>query len=545
MVVMADRVNQVEAVKSAIDIVDVIGQYTTLQPAGNRMKGLSPFTNEKTPSFFVDPDAGVYYCFSSQKGGDVFSFVQDVEGIDFKEALRLLAERAGIDLVNTAPGDRPNNAPLYHLLESAASVYQQHLNGEVRQYLIGRGITEQSIQEWGIGYAPDAWNAFCTKQSPNLAEQVTVGMCIENKEKQSVYDRFRNRVQFPFYDDRGRVIGFSGRMYGDDEGAKYINSPTSPLFDKSSFLYGLHKAKPHIRKHNVALLTEGPIDAIMVHQAGYPMAVATSGTAVTTTHLQTLQRLSNRLLLVLDSDAAGQRAALRVIEMSYTLGIDTKVVMLPDGSDPADVIAEDVERFKTCVREAVSATAFLTRYVAQHYGDGGDDRVRGVKEAVLPVIAASKDPMARAHAVKEVAAFCGLDAAAVAESLAQAQGGVVVQDADPALRRKKAAVRIRDSQTVQQEKIGKLLSTVAMAIQFLKKHNESLTTATDALLDAVQKIESLPEADEKVTQMRYEVEFADKDTQIQGARDELEVAAKYFLAESKKGQEMERLQATL
>ena len=137
---------------------------------------------------------------------------------------------------------------------------------------------------------PDKWNTLCSKKTPNLAEQVLAGMCIENKEKQSIYDRFRNRIQFPFYDEKGRVIGFSGRIYGEGEGAKYINSPESPLFKKSSFIYGLHKAKPHIRKHNFTILTEGPIDAIMIHQAGYPMTVATSGTAVTEQHLKTVQR---------------------------------------------------------------------------------------------------------------------------------------------------------------------------------------------------------------------------------------------------------------
>ena len=184
----------------------------------------------------MDPDAGVYYCFSSQKGGDIFSFIQDVEGVDFREALQMLAEQAGIDLTRRTGSPAPNNTPLYHLLEAAAVVYRRQLTPAVKQYLIGRGISEQSMEVWGIGYAPDDWNTLCTKQMPNLAEHITAGMCIENQEKQSVYDRFRSRVQFPFYDVQGRVIGFSGRVYGDDDGvAKYINSPESPLFNKSSF----------------------------------------------------------------------------------------------------------------------------------------------------------------------------------------------------------------------------------------------------------------------------------------------------------------------
>ena len=178
---MADRGNQVQVIKDAIDIVDLVSQYTTLTPAGKRMKGLSPFTNEKTPSFFVDPEEGVYYCFSSQKGGDVFTFVQETEGVDFKDSLKILADRAGIDLASTQSDEGRSNGILYHLLESAAVLYQKNLNGKVRRYLMSRGIEEKSIQEWGIGYAPDAWNTVCTKWMPNLAEQVEVGMCVQTE----------------------------------------------------------------------------------------------------------------------------------------------------------------------------------------------------------------------------------------------------------------------------------------------------------------------------------------------------------------------------
>ena len=541
---MVERHNQVQAIKDAIDVVDVIGQYTALAPAGKRLKGLSPFTNEKTPSFFVDPDAGVYYCFSSQKGGDIFSFIQDVEGVDFREALQMLAERAGIDLTDRSSGSSAlNNTPLYHLLEAAAEVYRRQMTPTVKQYLIGRGISEQSIATWGIGYAPNDWNTLCTKQMPNLAEHVTAGMCIENKEKQSVYDRFRSRVQFPFYDVQGRVIGFSGRVYGDDDDgvAKYINSPESPLFNKSSFLYGLHIAKMAIRKHNFAILTEGPIDAIMVHQAGYPMAVATSGTAVTETHLRTLQRLSNRLLLLFDGDAAGLRAALRVIEMTYALGIDCKVVMLPDGSDPADVVAEDVVRFKQLVKEAVTATGFLIRYVTQQYGESGEDRIRGVKEAVLPVIAMSRDPMIREHAIKEVAEFCELSVEAIQESLGQVQGGAVVRDAEPALQRKKSPAHTQDRANAQEEKIGALLTNVAMARCFLAMREVLLAEPTKMLLDEVVTITALPEVDEEAVRIRYEEGFATTDDQTKGAQHELETTLKNLHSELKKQQELTKL----
>ena len=229
-----------QAIKDASDIVEVVSQYTALKPAGKRMKGLSPFTNEKTPSFFVDPDAGVFYCFSSQKGGDVFSFVQEMEGVEFKEALKILAERAGIDV---SAGTGKSYAALYHTLDTAAALYRRSLSAEVKQYLSSRGISDTSVDEWGIGYAPDDWHTVCTKGMTGMAAYIQTGMCIEKDSR--VYDRFRKRIIFPFYDTQKRIIGFSGREYGESTGAKYINSPESPLFHKSSFLYGLHIAKKH------------------------------------------------------------------------------------------------------------------------------------------------------------------------------------------------------------------------------------------------------------------------------------------------------------
>ena len=538
MSVMAERVNQVQMIKDAIDIVDVIAQYTTLTPAGKRMKGLSPFTNEKTPSFFVDSDAGVYYCFSSQKGGDVFSFIQDMEGVDFKEALQILAERAGINIA-TSTKSKQSNAPLYHLLESATTIYQRNLTKEVKQYLTERGINEQSIEEWSIGYAPDDWNTLCTKKTPDLAEQVIAGMCIENKEKKSVYDRFRNRIQFPFYDEQSRVIGFSGRMYGESEGAKYINSPESPLFKKSSFLYGLHKAKQHIRKHNFSILTEGPIDAIMIHQAGYPMTVATSGTAVTEEHLQTLQRLSNRVIIAFDGDKAGERAVLRVIEMSGIFGMDSKIVMLPDECDPADVIAQDVKQFKKIIKDAVSVTTFLTTYIKKHYGESNEDRIRGVKEVVLPIIAMNKDPMNKEYMTKEIATFCELSPETVLKNMQQIKESTVIKNTKPLQQRKKKSVLARNN------KNNDFLNTAATAIQFLKKQNKPIPESSEQMLHEVQKSKSLPEVDKKVAQMRYEVRSTTVGEQIQSAREELEYSLKHLVAEGKKKKELEKLKTPI
>ena len=528
---MADRGSQVQEIKEATDIVDLVSQYTALTPAGKRMKGLSPFTNEKTPSFFVDPDAGVYYCFSSQKGGDVFTFVQETEGVDFREALKMLADRAGIDL-RSGSGQSGNvqvYERLYHVLESVANVYQRNLNREVLQYLYSRGISKEFVASWGIGYAPDAWNTVCTKQMSGLDDHIKAGMCV--RKESSVYDRFRNRVQFPFYDERGRVVGFSGRIYGSGEGAKYINSPESPLFHKSSFLYGLHKAKPHIRKHNVAMLTEGPVDAIMMHQAGYPMTVATSGTAVTKEHLAKLKRLSNRLLVVPDGDAAGMRAALRVVEMAFGLGMDSKVVVLPDGDDPADVIKSDISLFKKRVKEAFSATRFLTHYVACEYGEAGEDRVRGVREVVMPVIGGIQDPLVREYAVRDVADFCGLSVETIQESLTQTLVTAGGQETFPAPRRVVASI---EKKGVPDEKVRDLLRVFALSLTFLQSVGTDLTPKGKELFLQVQSEGPLPEIDKNVATLRYEELFADEKDRVRVAQAEADHTLDLLCSEIRK-----------
>lgn len=535
-----DRVKQ--AIKEAADIVAIISQYTTLIPAGRRMKGLSPFTNEKTPSFYVDPEEGLYYCFSSQKGGDVFTFVQEVEGVDFKEALKLLGDRVGID-TQSAPAEKKGDAPLYQILESATVGYQKQLTDEVREYLRSRGISDQSIKEWGIGYAPDAWNTVCSTRMPHLEDAIQSGMCVR-KEK-SVYDRFRNRIMFPFHDTRGRVIGFSGRAYGDDATAKYINSPESPLFKKSSFLYGLNRAKPAIRRNNMAVLTEGPIDAIMVHQAGYPMTVATSGTAVTDNHLSQLRHLSNRLLLALDGDAAGIRATFRVITRALSAGMDVKVTILPDGSDPADVIAKDANAFKSAVKEACPAVAFVTKHITEKYGKTGEDAIRGVREILLPVIANIRDPLMKDYAIKEAAASCSLDPEAIKQSMKSVEMIARGQTTDNArvvktrtrLSRRNDAVR--ETAEKQKKRINNFLRTVSMARAFLSFSNSSLTEDMQRDLQYIEQIEHLPEGNEELAKLRYE-ELFPADVRVERVREELEDTLKRLCPELRKREEVKK-----
>ena len=523
--------NTVQAVKDAVDIVDLISQYTTLVQAGKKMKGLSPFTNEKTPSFFVDQTEGVYYCFSSQKGGDIFSFIQEMEGVDFKEALRILAERAGIDL-QSGGRQEEKNTMLYKILQEAAEAYQTHLNKEkdVQDYLKVRGMTKETVKIWGIGYAPDAWNTLCNKQTPNLSDCVKAGMCV--KTEKGVYDRFRKRIQFPFHDNRDRVIGFSGRAYNDEKSAKYINSPESPLFNKSAFIYGLNRAKALIRKHDAVMLTEGPIDAILAHQAGYPIAVATSGTAVTETHLKTIRQLSSNLLVAFDSDEAGERASLKAIEMAAGLGMHVKVVVLPEGSDPADLIKKDPEAFRKAVKEALPMMRFVLRRVEKKQGHG-EDSIREVKKEVLPVIASIQDSMMKENAINEVASFCKISADAIKEDLARMEKNAPKEE--PELTRKKSISP--EQQEKKKKRLKEYLQIIAMAKTFLK---DDIEEKSKEKIQEIEKVIPIPTADEKAAKLRYEEVFPNKKTQKQGVQTELKDLLKRAELELKKEAEREK-----
>lgn len=530
------RGGEVQQIKEAIDIVDLVSSYTNLVPAGRKMKGLSPFTNEKTPSFFVDPEEGVFYCFSSLKGGDIFSFVQEVEGVDFKEALALLAERAGISL-GTAPRSKRNDSDVYAVLANAARTYQELLTDEVRSYLTGRGMSVASIEQWGIGFAPDQWRTLTGNRSKEeLATYVKAGLCVEKAGRH--FDFFRGRIQFPFYDTKGHVIGFSGRSFGNEQGPKYMNSPETvdaSIFNKSTFLYGLHRAKQEIRKQKVALLTEGPIDAIMAHQVGYAITVATSGTAVTEDHLLQLKRLSDgRLILAMDGDSAGIKATLRVIDMALALGVevtDMKVVALPDGKDPAETIAADVAVFKQAVRSAKPAIQFIFSHITTTYGENTSDRVRGAIDFLIPLLVKVQNPMAESHVVREVATFCKVSDESVRDLMAKVRSETSQES--PVLRRSTPAAR-----PVSVERIDGLLHTVSSALSFLGEEAAPLEEECTNELQLIRSFRPLPEVARNVAALRFEKELAavDSQRQVEMVRDVFRDSLKKLSQEVKKEQ---------
>lgn len=392
----------VEQIKERISILDVIGSYVELTRAGKNYKAKSPFTNEKTPSFYVSPDRGMYYCFSSQKGGDMFTFIQEMEGVDFKGALKILAERAHVELVPEDPKKRDERETQYALLEDATQYFftEREHKPEVRAYIADRGVTTQTVHTWRIGYAKDEWRAlreYLTKKGYTDTEMLKAGLIKKTEGGKEPYDVFRDRIMFPIFDSSCRVVAFSGRTMKKEDGVpKYVNSPETELFQKSEILYGYDKAKQGIRHFDFSLLVEGQFDLVLSHQAGYTNTVAVSGTAFTKQHLTLLERLSSRIVLALDSDRAGVTAVKRIAGIMLQHGMDVKVARMEGGKDPADIIKANPAEFKHFVGGAVHVIEFLLTVLRDGMKDERTYKLR-VREELLPLLVHIPNRIDREH----------------------------------------------------------------------------------------------------------------------------------------------------
>ena len=360
---MAIPDHKIEEVRDAADIVDVVSDYVSLKKSGSRFKGLCPFHSENTPSFSVDPEKNLYYCFGCQRGGDVFRFVQEMEGVGFLEGTRMLAEQFGVPL----PDDEVDHEAasekeaIYHALRWAGRwFYTQLTQTQAGQaaldYLHDRGFSNQTIRRFGLGYAPDRWDALLDYAAEEQVDEEILekaGLVIERKDGSGHYDRYRGRVIFPIFSHVGKVLGFAGRILDPDaDQPKYINSPETKVYDKSRVLYGLRQAKQAIRGEDEVMLVEGYTDVISLHQAGVENVVASSGTALTEGQVQTLGRYAKRILLLYDADEAGARAAVRGMNLVLEQGMGAYAVELPEGEDPDSFVrSEGAEAFNEYVDE--------------------------------------------------------------------------------------------------------------------------------------------------------------------------------------------------
>lgn len=410
--------SQVQEIKDKLSINEVVGQYVQLQRAGRNFTAKCPFHKEKTPSFHVSPERGSYICFGCGERGDIFSFVQKIEGIDFPTALKQLAEKAGVVLKRdfTPKEDHTEkDEKLRQVCEAATKFFVAELGKrlDVQDYLRTRGMHDETRDAWRLGYAPASWRAL----SEHLAragytpeEMFEAGLVARSDKKPGeVYDRFRGRIMFPLFDALGRVIAFSGRFFEKVEGskeesdpAKYVNSPETALFKKSKVLYGFDRAKNAIRRADCVLLVEGQFDVVLSHQSGLPFTVAISGTALTPEHLSLLGRLSKRLVLALDADAAGVRSGLKSTAMAFVAGFDVKVPTFPEGKDPADIARENPELLKSAIRTSKTAIEFFLDTLRPQ---ARDERMykKLVEMQILPLIAALPSTIEQAHFIHLVA----------------------------------------------------------------------------------------------------------------------------------------------
>jgi DNA primase len=414
----------VEKIKERLNIVDLLGTYIKLEKAGKNMKARCPFHNEKTPSFFVSPDRDSYYCFGCNKKGDIFTFVQEFEGLDFFGALKLLAERTGVELARENIGMKNEKEAIFNALEAATQFFESNLpkSQSAIKYLEKRGLTEKTIKDWRIGFVVDDWRTLydylnARKFSDSEIEQAGL---IKRNEK-SFYDRFRGRIMFPIRDSAGRVVGFSGRILpeaDDGKAAKYLNSPETSVFNKSRILYGFDLAKIAIKKFDYSVVVEGQMDIIMCHQAGFQNVVATSGTALTPEHLILLRRISNRVIMAFDADKAGFNAATKAWQLALSLGMEVKIAEFKEGKDPAEILsgAEGKEKFKEALKDSMHIVDF---YLAKILSEKLDERKTGaeIREKILPYLALIESNIEKSHWVKKINEKTGIKEDAIWEDL--------------------------------------------------------------------------------------------------------------------------------
>jgi len=403
--------DEIQDIKTRLNIVDVISPYVTLKKTGKSYKGNCPFHSEKSPSFIVTPELGIYKCFGCGEAGDIFNFIEKKEGVDFAEALQMLADKAGVKLTKK---QGENTKQIFEANKLAEKFFRYCLfkTDEGKQALDylqkTRKLDNATIERFGVGYSPDSWdNTYTTliKKGLKIEDMEKAGLVI--KKNNGYYDRFRGRVMFPFYDITGRVLGFSARTLKKDEGAKYINTPETKIFTKGQTLYGLFTNKKGIRDNDKALIVEGQMDVISTNQAGFDFAVAPGGTALTKDQLMLVKRFTNNIVLSFDSDIAGINALKKAITLAEQLDINIKVLNLGKYHDPDDAIKSSVKEFKDMVDSAPDAYNYLINSYLKENIDSPTKRKQIAKE-VSDVISTISDPINRDYYLTQLSEVLGV-----------------------------------------------------------------------------------------------------------------------------------------
>jgi len=465
----------VQEIKDKLDIVDVIREYIPLTPAGKNLKALCPFHKEKTPSFIVSPDRQTWHCFGScNEGGDAFSFVMKYEHVEFYEALQMLAQKAGVELKRISPSSQKEFGVLYDVNAAAKEFFVQQREDEPKaaEYLEERGLKKETLDDFEIGYAPpnnDALTLHLVNAGYDIADVERAGLVFKT-ERKTYMDRFRGRVMFPVYNTFGKVVGFSGRVlpeYDDGKSGKYVNSPETPIFNKSRILYGLHETKQFIRDSQVAMLVEGQMDFLMLYQDGVHNVAATSGTALTQHHLEILRKIAERLILAFDSDDAGMIAIERAIDMAQAIDLNVNVFLLENDKDAAEYIQKNPGKIRRLI-ESNSMPAldfYFKRYLENIPEYEVKNKVRHILEKVILIYS----PLEQNRWLKKIAEKINILESSLIEELNLIRKKIL----------KKAEVQTQPQAIGEEVAIKTRLDMIAMELLILGAMDKSSLASVD------------------------------------------------------------------
>ncbi|MBX4188179.1 MAG: DNA primase [Candidatus Doudnabacteria bacterium] len=414
---MATFDSPIQEIKDRLPIAEVLADYVQMKKAGTNFKAACPFHNEKTPSLMISPSKQIWHCFGCGLGGDIFEFIKLAENVEFAEALKILADRAGIELKKPTQEQlqvAEKKHTLYDINATAVKYYSKVLwesraGNEALLYLRGRGLTDQTIRNWQLGFSPDDFHyleQFLAKSFPK-PEIELAGLIIKRDNPRNSndthFDRFRGRVMFPIQNIHGQIVGFTGRILKDQkDAAKYVNTPETPIYNKSRELFGLYQAKNSIRKENRAILVEGNMDVIACHQAGFSQTVASSGTALTSLQLQTIQRFTENIIFAFDSDSAGAAATRRALEEALNLGFNVKIVDMKEAKDPDELIRKGIGIWKKTVDTAANFAEYFFDITLRKNDVTNVEVKRQVVKELAPLILRMSDPVTRGHFVRKL-----------------------------------------------------------------------------------------------------------------------------------------------
>jgi DNA primase len=462
----------VEEIKQRLSVEDVVSEYVELKRSGRNYKGLSPFSSERTPSFMVSPEKQIWHDFSSGRGGDMFSFVMEMEGLDFRGALEHLARKAGVDLSLYDKGDggvRKKKDKAHTALSMAVRYYQQSLlkNDIALEYVIKqRKLRRQTIADFGIGYSPNNGSALVdalTKKGIAVDDMKLAGLVTDRYGKTT--DMFRGRIMIPLLDAQGNPLGFTARvLHSDDTGPKYINTPQTILYDKSRHVFGLHVAKEAIRTAGFVVIVEGNMDVISTHQAGYKNVVATAGTAMTTHQLKSLQRLTQDIRLCFDQDKAGIAAAERAIDVAQSVGVQLQIISLPEGKDPDELIQKSSALWEEAIHTPTYAVDWLIERYREQYDVTTANGKRKFSDALARIVNRLQDSVEKDHYIQQLARVAEVSESAIKTKLSVMESG----EKATLKKRKTEAVESTTDNDAYQDQLLSLLVMFPITRRFLE-----------------------------------------------------------------------------